>query len=131
MTIPVQNRPGPFDATGATDAPPPLPTPGTGGVEEVPGRPVRTPLPGLPGPGGFPVPPGFSGCGTSGRADLSASRLRVVRALALLGLLVVVWAVSGGGHFWPVWVMIGWGACLAPDVARILDGRAGRGRGGC
>ncbi|WP_298750444.1 hypothetical protein [uncultured Serinicoccus sp.] len=131
MTIPVQGRPGPFDTTGATGAPPPLPTPGTGGVEEVPVRPVRAHVPGLPGPGGFPVPPGVARCGPHGRGDLSASRDRVVRAVALIGLLVAVWAVSGGGHFWPAWVMIGWGAFLVPDIMRILDGRGGRGRGPC
>ncbi|WP_298890519.1 2TM domain-containing protein [uncultured Serinicoccus sp.] len=117
MTIPVQGRPGPFDTTGATGAPPPLPVPGTGGAEELPGQ----PRPGRVG--------GFPACGPHGRGGLTASRDRVVRAAALIGLLIAVWAVSGGGHFWPVWVMIGWGFCLVPDVARILDGRAGRGRG--
>jgi hypothetical protein len=28
-------------------------------------------------------------------------------------LLVVVWAVSGGGYFWPIWVIAGWGVGLA------------------
>jgi hypothetical protein len=23
--------------------------------------------------------------------------------------LILVWAVSGGGYFWPIWVIIGWG----------------------
>ena len=26
--------------------------------------------------------------------------------------LVVVWALSGGGYFWPGWVMAGWGLGL-------------------
>lgn len=29
----------------------------------------------------------------------------VVINLALIG----VWAVSGGGYFWPAWVLLGWG----------------------
>ncbi|MQA76090.1 MAG: hypothetical protein GEU88_17445 [Solirubrobacterales bacterium] len=24
-------------------------------------------------------------------------------------VLVVIWAVSGGGYFWPIWVIGGWG----------------------
>jgi len=28
-------------------------------------------------------------------------------------MLVVVWAMSGAGYFWPVWVMAGWGIGLA------------------
>ncbi|GAA4883048.1 2TM domain-containing protein [Serinicoccus chungangensis] len=128
MTTPVQGPTSPFDRTGPTDTPPPLPRPGTGGVEEVPGRADRAQVPGLPSPGGFPVPPGWTGCGTSGRGDLADSRRRVARAAALVGLLVAVWAVSGGGHFWPAWVMIGWGACLVPDITRLSEERRARGR---
>jgi len=25
---------------------------------------------------------------------------------------VVIWAVSGGNYFWPIWVMVGWGTAL-------------------
>ena len=28
-------------------------------------------------------------------------------------LLVAIWAFSGGGYFWPVWAMAGWGIGLA------------------
>lgn len=28
-------------------------------------------------------------------------------------LLVVIWAVSGGGYFWPIWPIAGWGVGLA------------------
>lgn len=27
--------------------------------------------------------------------------------------LVVVWALSGAGYFWPVWVLGGWGIAIA------------------
>lgn len=28
-------------------------------------------------------------------------------------MLVGVWALSGAGYFWPIWVMAGWGVGLA------------------
>ena len=32
--------------------------------------------------------------------------------LAVNALLVAVWALSGNGYFWPMWVMAGWGIGL-------------------
>jgi len=26
--------------------------------------------------------------------------------------LILIWAISGGGYFWPIWVIIGWGIGL-------------------
>lgn len=28
-------------------------------------------------------------------------------------LLVIVWATAGGGYFWPIWPIAGWGLALA------------------
>ena len=28
-------------------------------------------------------------------------------------MLTAIWALSGGGYFWPVWTMFGWGIGLA------------------
>lgn len=33
--------------------------------------------------------------------------------LAVNLVLVAVWALSGGGYFWPVWPILGWGLGLA------------------
>ncbi len=33
--------------------------------------------------------------------------------LAVNTLLVVVWAMSGSGYFWPVWPIVGWGIGVA------------------
>ena len=32
---------------------------------------------------------------------------------AVNALLVVIWAGTGGGYFWPIWVIAGWGLGLA------------------
>jgi hypothetical protein len=28
-------------------------------------------------------------------------------------MLIGIWAISGGGYFWPAWVLLGWGVGLA------------------
>lgn len=28
-------------------------------------------------------------------------------------MLVVIWALSSGGYFWPIWAILGWGIGLA------------------
>lgn len=51
-------------------------------------------------------------------ADLPARRHRRTRRpdlqpyLAVMVLLVAIWALTGGGYFWPVWPMLGWGLPL-------------------
>ena len=34
-------------------------------------------------------------------------------------LLVVIWAASGAGYFWPIWVIAGWGIGLVLHAWRI------------
>jgi hypothetical protein len=41
--------------------------------------------------------------------------------LAVMALLVAIWALAGAGYFWPVWPGVGWGVF-------ILTGPKGRGR---
>lgn len=36
----------------------------------------------------------------------------VVAYVVINGLIVGVWALSGGGYFWPAWVLAAWGAGL-------------------
>jgi hypothetical protein len=40
-------------------------------------------------------------------------------------VLVAVWAVTGGGYFWPMWLMIVWGALLAVHVVSVFRRRGG------
>jgi len=39
-------------------------------------------------------------------------RTHVLVYCAVSILLVVIWAASGGGSFWPIWVIAGWGIGL-------------------
>jgi hypothetical protein len=32
--------------------------------------------------------------------------------LAVMALLVAIWALAGAGYFWPVWPAVGWGFFL-------------------
>jgi hypothetical protein len=48
----------------------------------------------------------------------------VVRAngfayLGVNGVLVGIWAVTGGGEFWPAWSLVGWGAFLGGHWALV------------
>jgi class 3 adenylate cyclase len=37
-------------------------------------------------------------------------------------LLVGIWAASGGGYFWPVWPILGWGIGLGAHAAPVIAG---------
>jgi hypothetical protein len=39
--------------------------------------------------------------------------------LAVNALLVAIWALTGGGYFWPVWPFMGWG--IAVVLHRVCD----------
>lgn len=37
----------------------------------------------------------------------------LVTYLLVNTMLVVIWAVSGAGYFWPIWPLLGWGIGIA------------------
>lgn len=45
------------------------------------------------------------------------------QSLVIYGLvnagLIIVWAVSGGGYFWPIWVIVGWGLGLGISAVSL------------
>ena len=48
-----------------------------------------------------------------------SSRPEVRAFLAVMALLVAIWALTGAGCFWPVWPLVGWGFfVLGPGNAR-------------
>jgi len=36
--------------------------------------------------------------------------------LSVMALLVVIWALTGMGYFWPIWPALGWGFALLPHT---------------
>jgi hypothetical protein len=40
-------------------------------------------------------------------------RNHVAAYVIVNSMLVVIWALSSGGYFWPMWPMLGWGIGLA------------------
>ena len=43
-------------------------------------------------------------------------------------MLIAIWAASGGGYFWPIWPILGWGIGLGCHAAPLLARRGDRGR---
>ena len=50
-------------------------------------------------------------------------RSHVVIYLAVNTMLVVIWAVSGAGFFWPIWPILGWGVGLALNAWTVYGQR--------
>src|SRR3954471_11331389 len=44
-------------------------------------------------------------------------------------LLIGIWAASGGGYFWPVWPILGWGIGVAAHPAPLIAGVGSRSGG--
>ncbi len=56
---------------------------------------------------------------TRTRRRRSTARPEVRTYLAVMALLVTVWALAGAGYFWPLWPAVGWGVfLLTPGGAR-------------
>jgi hypothetical protein len=47
--------------------------------------------------------------------------------LSVMTLLVVIWALTGMGYFWPIWPIVGWGLAIV-SRANVLRRPAGRHR---
>lgn len=55
--------------------------------------------------------------------------MHLVAYVTINALLIGIWALSGGGYFWPGWVMVAWGVGLVLHGASLLvEGRPVRER---
>lgn len=59
------------------------------------------------------------------RHGTTADDIRVFAGVSLL--LCAIWLIGGAGYFWPVWVMIWWGAALLMKMAVRPRARHGYG----
>ncbi len=50
----------------------------------------------------------------------------VIAYVLVMLFLIAIWAVTGGGYFWPIWPMLGWGLGVAFDVLGVQHGRSRR-----
>jgi class 3 adenylate cyclase len=65
------------------------------------------------------------------RSGLEISfRIHLTIYIVVNVLLIALWAASGGGYFWPVWPILGWGIGVAGHGAPLLALRGGRSRHG-
>jgi class 3 adenylate cyclase len=78
---------------------------------------------------------GYSRRAAPGPEGVGDSILRVLRQsvkihltfyLLVNVLLIGIWAASGGGYFWPVWPILGWGIGVACHAAPLLAGVGSR-----
>ncbi len=124
-----QSQTGPYQLPGQT-----YPRPVHGPAAPPPYQPPYQP-PGQgyppPGPSGPPAqPPQYQAPSGATDAERNLARKRVEARRALGGhavaylvvnlFLVVVWAFSGGGYFWPIWVLAGWGVGLVLNTWDVL-----------
>jgi class 3 adenylate cyclase len=60
---------------------------------------------------------------TPGGRALRASVKIHATVYALVNLmLIAIWALAGGGEFWPIWSILGWGVGLGTHAAPVLAG---------
>ena len=50
-------------------------------------------------------------------------RPELVAYLAVNLMLIVIWAATGAGYFWPIWPLLGWGIGLMAPCARAWPQR--------
>jgi class 3 adenylate cyclase len=58
----------------------------------------------------------------AGHALATSVRIHVTIYVVVNVMLIAIWAASGGGYFWPIWSMLGWGIGLGGHAAPLLAG---------
>ena len=61
------------------------------------------------------------------RGGLEASvRVHLTTYLVVNAMLIAIWAAAGGGYFWPIWPILGWGIGVGCHAAPLLALRSRR-----
>jgi class 3 adenylate cyclase len=71
-------------------------------------------------------PPGCKGLGDCSLRVRESFKIHLTVYLLVNFLLVGIWAASGGGYFWPVWPILGWGIGVAFHAAPLIAGVGSR-----
>jgi class 3 adenylate cyclase len=71
-------------------------------------------------------PPGCKGLGGCSLRVRQSFKIHLTVYLLVNFLLVGIWAASGGGYFWPVWPILGWGIGVAFHAAPLIAGVGSR-----
>jgi class 3 adenylate cyclase len=58
----------------------------------------------------------------AGRVLATSVRIHATIYVIVNVMLIAIWAASGGGYFWPIWSMLGWGIGLGGHAAPLLAG---------
>jgi class 3 adenylate cyclase len=65
--------------------------------------------------------------GYSRRSSMRQSlRIHLIVYGAVNFFLILVWAAAGGGYFWPIWSILGWGIGVAAHAIVVFSSSAGR-----
>ena len=67
---------------------------------------------------------------TQDERQLAIQRIRSKRELrvhltvyvAVNALLVLIWAMTGAGYFWPLWPILGWGIAIVIHAVTVYQG---------
>jgi hypothetical protein len=76
---------------------------------DLPVVPTSAPLPAVAPPSPRPARPALA----PGAVARIAFKVHLLIYCAVMALLLVIWAGSGAGYFWPMWPALGWGVGLA------------------
>jgi Domain of unknown function (DUF1707)/2TM domain len=64
------------------------------------------------------------------RGEVVAFRRHVGIFVVMSLFFVAIWALSGGGSFWPAWAILGWGVAIGVHAVKLLNAdREDRGGG--
>jgi class 3 adenylate cyclase len=81
----------------------------------------------LPGPAGAAVTPAPRRYVTRhGSALRTSVKIHATTYTLVNLLLIAIWAAAGGGYFWPIWPILGWGIGVAAHAAPVLAGAGTR-----